>query len=54
MKRFLFTLTLALVALAGCKKDPAPGPDPVPGPDSGQTPDTPPTIVFKTNKAVGE
>lgn len=52
MKRFLFTLTLALVALAGCKKDPAPGPDPVP--DSGQTPDTPPTIVFKTNKAVGE
>ena len=26
MKRFLFTLTLALVALAGCKKDPAPEP----------------------------
>ena len=26
MKRFLFTLTLALVALAGCKKDPGPGP----------------------------
>lgn len=30
MKRFLFTLTLALVALAGCKKDPAPGQEPEP------------------------
>lgn len=48
MKRILLMLTLALVTLAGCKKDPAPGPD------SGQTPDTPPTIVFKTSKAVGE
>jgi len=27
MKRFLFILTLALVALAGCKKDPAPEQD---------------------------
>ena len=27
MKRILFILTLALVALAGCKKDPAPEPD---------------------------
>ena len=46
MKRFLFTLTLALVALAGCKKDP--------GPEPGLTPDTPTTIVFKTSRAVGE
>lgn len=46
MKRFLLMLTLALVALAGCKKDPAPGP--------GLTPDTPTTIVFKTSRAVGE
>ena len=29
MKRFLFTLTLAFVALAGCKKDPAPGQEPI-------------------------
>jgi hypothetical protein len=50
MKRFLFTLTLALVALAGCKKDPAPGTEP----EQGLTPDTPTTIVFKTSKAVGE
>ena len=48
MKRILLMLTLALVALAGCKKEPAPGPEP------GQTPDTPTTIVFKTSKAVGE
>lgn len=48
MKRILFILTLALVALAGCKKEPAPGPEP------GLTPDTPTTIVFKTSKAVGE
>ena len=48
MKRILFILTLALVALAGCKKDPAPGPGP------GLTPDTPTTIVFKTSRAVGE
>ena len=48
MKRILFILTLALVALAGCKKEPAPGPGP------GLTPDTPTTIVFKTSKAVGE
>ena len=41
-------LTLALVALAGCKKDPAPGQEP------GLTPDTPTTIVFKTSRAVGE
>ena len=41
-------LTLALVALAGCKKDPAPGPGP------GLIPDTPTTIVFKTSRAVGE
>jgi hypothetical protein len=48
MKRFLFALTLALVALAGCKKEPAPGTDP------GVTPATPATIVFTTSKAVGE
>ena len=48
MKRILLMLTLALVALAGCKKDPAPGPEP------GLTPDTPTTIVFKTSRAVGE
>ena len=48
MKKLLFTLTLALVALAGCKKEPAPGPEP------GLTPDTPTTIVFKTSRAVGE
>ena len=48
MKKLLLILTLALVALAGCKKDPAPGPEP------GLTPDTPTTIVFKTSRAVGE
>ncbi len=48
MKRFLFILTLAVVALAGCKKEPAPGTDP------GVTPATPTTIVFTTSKAVGE
>ena len=48
MKKLLLMLTLALVALAGCKKDPAPGPEP------GLTPDTPTTIVFKTSRAVGE
>ena len=48
MKKILLILTLALVALAGCKKDPAPGPEP------GLTPDTPTTIVFKTSRAVGE
>lgn len=48
MKRILLMLTLAIVALAGCKKDPAPGPGP------GLTPDTPTTIVFKTSRAVGE
>ena len=48
MKRILLMLTLALVALAGCKKEPAPGPGP------GLTPDTPTTIVFKTSRAVGE
>ena len=52
MKRILLMLTLALVALAGCKKDPAPGPEP--GPEPGLTPDTQTTIVFKTSKAVGE
>ena len=31
MKRILLILTLALVALAGCKKDPGPGPEPGPG-----------------------
>ena len=50
MKRILLMLTLALVALAGCKKEPAPAP----GPEPGLTPDTPTTIVFKTSKAVGE
>ena len=50
MKKLLFILTLALVALAGCKKDPAPGTEP----EQGLTPDTPTTIVFKTSKAVGE
>ena len=50
MKRILLILTLALVALAGCKKDPAPAP----GPEQGSTPDTLTTIVFKTSKAVGE
>jgi hypothetical protein len=54
MKRILFILTLALVALAGCKKDPGPGPEPAPGTDPGVTPATPPTIIFKTSKAVGE
>ncbi len=48
MKKIFLILTLALVALAGCKKEPAPGPAP------GLTPDTPTTIVFKTSKAVGE
>ena len=48
MKKIFLILTLALVALAGCKKDPGPGPEP------GLTPDTPTTIVFKTSKAVGE
>ena len=48
MKRILLMLAFALVALAGCKKDPAPGPGP------GLTPDTPTTIVFKTSRAVGE
>ena len=48
MKKIFLILTLALVALAGCKKEPAPGPEP------GLTPDTPTTIVFKTSKAVGE
>ena len=52
MKRILLILTLALVALAGCKKDPGPGPEPAPEP--GLTPDTPTTIVFKTSRAVGE
>lgn len=46
MKKLLFILTLALVALVGCKKEP--------GPEPGLTPDTPTTIVFKTSKAVGE
>lgn len=46
MKRISFILTLALVALAGCKKEPAPEP--------GLTPDTPTTIVFKTSRAIGE
>lgn len=46
MKRILFTLALALVALVGCKKEP--------GPEPGLTPDTPTTIVFKTGRAVGE
>ena len=54
MKKILFILTLALVALAGCKKDPAPGPEPEPGPEPGLTPDTQTTIVFKTSKEVGE
>ena len=48
MKKIFLILTLALVALAGCKKDPGPGPEP------GLTPDTPTTIVFKTSRAVGE
>ena len=48
MKKLLLILTLALVPLAGCKKEPAPGPEP------GLTPDTQTTIVFKTSKAVGE
>ena len=48
MKRIVLILTLALVALAGCKKEPVPGPAP------GLTPDTPTTIVFKTSRAVGE
>ena len=48
MKKIFLILTLALVALAGCKKEPAPGPGP------GLTPDTPTTIVFKTSRAVGE
>lgn len=46
MKKLLFILTLALVALVGCKKEP--------GPEPGLTPDTPTTILFKTGKAVGE
>ena len=56
MKKILLILTFALVALAGCEKEPAPGPEPAPapGPEPGLTPDTPTTIVFKTSKAVGE
>ena len=52
MKKTIFILTLALVALAGCKKEPALAPAPEPEP--GLTPDTPTTIVFKTSRAVGE
>ena len=55
MKKLLLILTLALIALAGCKKEtPEPGPEPAPGPEPGLTPDTQATIVFKTSKAVGE
>lgn len=54
MKRILFILTLALVALAGCKKDPAPGQEPGTEQEPGTGQDTPTTIVFKTSRAVGE
>ena len=54
MKRFLFILTLALVALAGCKKDPAPGQEPGTEQEPGTGQDAPISVVFKTSKAVGE
>ena len=44
MKRLLFTLTLALVALAGCKKEPAPSTD---GPNAS-------SITFTTDRETGE
>ncbi len=54
MKKLLLILTLALVALAGCKKEPAPGQESgtEQEPDTGQ--DAPIAVVFKTSKAVGE
>lgn len=54
MKKIFLILTLALVALAGCKKDPAPGQEPGTEQEPGTGQDTPTTIVFKTSKAVGE
>ena len=48
MKKLLLILTFALVALAGCKKDPTPGQEP------GTEQDAPIAVVFKTSKAVGE
>ena len=44
MRKLLFSFTLVLVALAGCKKEPAPGQDQKPEQEQGEKPEQ--TVVF--------